>query len=75
MTHAVRVDVQGPHAQCNNLGFFPVPTTTKAAAVSLSSFTLATTPAAGTPSDWAPEGLHWFCRSAPLHAADSTCCI
>ena len=55
--------MQAAHAQCNDLGFLPLPTTTKAAALSLSSFTLATL----APPDAAVNGdygsLQWVCRS------------
>ncbi len=59
--------VQAPGAQCNDQGFYQLPTTTKALVLSLPNFTLATAAAfsqmvaEGTAAQ--AEGLQWVCRS------------
>ena len=59
--------VQAPGAQCNDQGFFQLPTTTKALVLSLPNFTLATAAAVSqTVAEGAAartEGLQWVCRS------------
>ncbi len=57
--------MQAPDAQCTDQGFYHLPTTTKAVALCLPSFTLATAAAltegksAGSANS---EGLQWVCR-------------
>lgn len=62
--------VQVPGAQCNDQGFYQLPTTTKALVLSLPNFTLATAAAcsqkAAEGAAAQTEGLHWVCRSG-LH--------
>lgn len=57
-----RASVQAAHAQCNDLGFFPLPTTTKAAALSLSSFTLATSSSTDAALHEPCGALQWVFR-------------
>lgn len=59
--------VQAPGVQCNDQGFFQLPTTTKALVLSLPNFTLATAAAVSqTAAERAAAqtaGLQWVCRS------------
>lgn len=59
--------MQAPGAQCNDQGFYQLPTTTKALVLSLPNFTLATAAAfsqqVAEGAAAQTEGLQWVCRS------------
>ncbi|KAL0034546.1 hypothetical protein WJX79_007807 [Trebouxia sp. C0005] len=65
---------QAPGAQCNDQGFYQLPTTNKALVLSLPNFILATaavsshTVAEGAAAE--TEGLQWVCRVAPSKEED-----
>ena len=54
--------MQAPDAQRNDQGFYQLPTTTKAVALCLPNFTLATAAAPPAGGGVAAGGLQWVCR-------------